>query len=363
MNEITLAGMTLYQMLWYFLVYAFAGWVVEVAFQAVIRGEVQNRGFLNGPLCPIYGFGMLSVLFVVYWWFGTTDPAEINKGSLFLIGMVFTTLVELIGGFVLDKACHARWWDYSRMPLNFHGYICLCFSLIWGAAVVLAVDFIHPQVAMLTSWMPENVGEIVVVVLYVILFADVVVTILSVRHLENHFKQIAIMRTALRYSSDRLSASIAKPTIKATEKAKETAKETGEQLQEKSEQVAETIQAKQEAARESLQAAKALQEATMEAAKAKQEATLESLQSKQEAAKARLQAAREKILDGSSWGVRRLLNAFPDYQSYEYDEEVQEAKRIMKERSLKKMLQKKAGKASSKVTAGENSDSGEKTND
>lgn len=60
-----ICGMTYYQICWYFLIYSFGGWIVEVVFHAVTLGKVVNRGFLNGPVCPVYGFGVLSVFAVV----------------------------------------------------------------------------------------------------------------------------------------------------------------------------------------------------------------------------------------------------------------------------------------------------------
>ena len=92
----------LYYILAYFLLYSFLGWCLEVAFHAVTMGKIVNRGFLNGPLCPIYGFGMTAVIL-------TLRPVEDNLFLLFTGGTVFATLIELIGGFVLLKLFHMRW--------------------------------------------------------------------------------------------------------------------------------------------------------------------------------------------------------------------------------------------------------------
>ena len=124
-----ICGMTYFQICLYFLFYSFGGWVVEVIFHAVTLGKVINRGFLNGPVCPVYGFGVLSVFALL----NTLQSGghQMSEGMIFLFGIVLATAVELVAGWLLDVCFHARWWDYSNKPLNFHGYICLEFSLIW----------------------------------------------------------------------------------------------------------------------------------------------------------------------------------------------------------------------------------------
>lgn len=89
--------MTLYQALCYFVIYAFLGWVVEVAFHALRLGKIINRGFLNGPVCPIYGFGMLAICALM----NVLAPGQeeaVGLPTLFLAGIVFTTSIELCGG-------------------------------------------------------------------------------------------------------------------------------------------------------------------------------------------------------------------------------------------------------------------------
>ncbi len=88
------------------------------------KGLVVNRGFLNGPVCPIYGFGVLAVFFLLQIT-GDGEFYEQNALKVFIFGVVLATAVELFGGWILDKAFHARWWDYSDRPFNLNGYICL----------------------------------------------------------------------------------------------------------------------------------------------------------------------------------------------------------------------------------------------
>ncbi len=136
--------MTLFEALCFFLIYSFIGWVTEVVYHAVTLGKIMNRGFLNGPVCPVYGFGMTAVLFVF------SLVSVDNPFIVFLIGVILTTLIELIAGWALYTFFHARWWDYSSMPLNLNGYICPAFSIIWGLAVLAVVRIAHPALEAVT---------------------------------------------------------------------------------------------------------------------------------------------------------------------------------------------------------------------
>ena len=127
-----------------FFVYAVLGWCAEVAFAAVNSGRFVNRGFLNGPWCPIYGFGVVIVVLVL-------TPVEENTAMLFAGAVVLTSALEWITGCVLEKAFHARWWDYSGLPFNIGGYVCLKFSLMWGLACVLVMRVLHPTVMFLIA--------------------------------------------------------------------------------------------------------------------------------------------------------------------------------------------------------------------
>ena len=156
-----ICGMTYFQICLYFLIYSFGGWVVEVIFHAVALGKVINRGFLNGPVCPVYGFGVLSVFALLNTIQGS--GRQMSDGMIFVFGIVLATAVELVAGWLLDVCFHARWWDYSDIKWNLDGYICLPFSIIWGAlgfAIVkwgnrILIDFfaICPQFLMhLVIW-------------------------------------------------------------------------------------------------------------------------------------------------------------------------------------------------------------------
>ena len=140
-----------YSYLWYFFIYAFLGWCAEVVFAAAQKGTFVNRGFLNGPLYPIYGVGLVAVVALL-------APVQDSLGLLYLGAVLLTSAIELVTGFLMEKLFHQRWWDYSTMPFNIGGYVCLLFSLIWGLACVLIVDVVHPLVAGFVAHIPTKLG-------------------------------------------------------------------------------------------------------------------------------------------------------------------------------------------------------------
>lgn len=197
--------MNLYYLLAYFLIYAFLGWVLEVAYHVVSVGKIINRGFLNGPLCPIYGVGMIGILTIL-------RPLAKNMLLLYIGGALFATLVELIGGFALYRLFRLRWWDYSKEPLNLGGYICLKFSLAWGFCIVFVMKLIHPVIALNVYILDNLLGYVLITVLTVYLIADVVVTVVSIMHLNKDLKRLNAMAANLRKASDGLTENIGQRT-------------------------------------------------------------------------------------------------------------------------------------------------------
>jgi len=101
---------TFYEVVWIFLIYAFIGWCTEVSYATLDAGKFVNRGFLNGPYCPIYGIGVLVVVVIL-------TPLKNSLLILFIGSFVLTSVLEYITGYVLEKVFHNKWWDYSDKPL------------------------------------------------------------------------------------------------------------------------------------------------------------------------------------------------------------------------------------------------------
>lgn len=215
----------IYQTVWIFIIYAFLGWCSEVAFAAVNKGKFVNRGFLNGPVCPIYGVGMLIVVLCL--WNLRDRPLLLFLGSALL-----TTALEFVTGFVLERFFHDKWWDYSDMPFNIKGYVCLKFTILWGLAASFIIGAIHRFIYMLIEKTPFVLGVILLAVFSAAFIADFIVTLTALVKLPKKLKAMAEAERALRAVSDKIGENISDTTIAAKEKGEALAEENKPRLEE-----------------------------------------------------------------------------------------------------------------------------------
>lgn len=215
----------IYQAVWIFIIYAFLGWCSEVAFAAVNKGKFVNRGFLNGPVCPIYGVGMLIVVLCL--WNLRDRPLLLFLGSALL-----TTALEFVTGFVLERFFHDKWWDYSDMPFNIKGYVCLKFTILWGLAASFIIGAIHRFIYMLIEKTPFVLGAILLAVFSAAFIADFIVTLTALVKLPKKLKAMAEAERALRAVSDKIGENISDTTIAAKEKGEALAEENKPRLEE-----------------------------------------------------------------------------------------------------------------------------------
>lgn len=212
--------------LWYFMIYSIIGWMIEVSYHAVTMGKVVNRGFLNGPLCPVYGSGVLMVLMVVDLcgeWFGfETDLSRAKVIELFIIGIIFATLIELIAGFLLDQLFHARWWDYRDRRFNLNGYICLEFSIYWGLGIAFVLRVIQPVFENIVSSIPVRISWILLSAFYIIFMVDIILTVLTILKLNKQLEKMRDMEAAIQKLSGSMSEFIGTSTIRTVEKINES---------------------------------------------------------------------------------------------------------------------------------------------
>lgn len=136
--------------LFFFVLYAFLGWMWESTYVSLHARRWVNRGSRCVPLLPIYGVGAVLILWV-------THPFGSSILGTFLSGMVVATALEFLTGWVLDHWFHRRLWDYSHMPWNLDGYVALLPSLCWGGFSVALVYLIHPMVLAALPHLPSVV--------------------------------------------------------------------------------------------------------------------------------------------------------------------------------------------------------------
>ena len=156
------------------MVYSLLGWCGEMIYCSLCQGKLcEKRGFLNGPLCPIYGHGALVVLLCL-------DGGCENPLLTFLLGAVLTSAVEYVTSFAMEKLFHMRWWDYSQFRFHLNGRICLLNSALFGLASVFLCHAANPLVtAWLTGLFAAGVGTPLALLLLAVYLADIVLSVRS----------------------------------------------------------------------------------------------------------------------------------------------------------------------------------------
>ena len=310
----------LYFIALYFFVYGFLGWCTEVAFAAWKEHRFVNRGFLNGPICPVYGIGVTLVVHFL-------SPYRSNLIILYITSTILVTALEWLTGFILERVFHNKWWDYSNMPLNLNGYVCLLFSLIWGVACVLIVDFIHPVIHKLLLYIPVIVGVIILIILGIGMFADHYVTASGILKMNKRLAAMQEIADELHEISDKIGENIYKNTIAAME----TQDAIKDSVTEKQEELKDSFTAKQEEFKDSL-AAKQMefkdsfalkQEEILGNLTERREEISETLDTVSDELKERIASLRKHYseLGEDFTGIqKRLLKAFPKMENKKYSE-------------------------------------------
>lgn len=318
-------GLTYYEICFDFLVYSFLGWVLEVVFHAVKAGKIINRGFLNGPVCPVYGFGVVGFLMILKSLNPSVSAEDTNIFVLFAAGSVFCSAIELFAGWLLDKLFHMRWWDYSREPFNLHGYICLRFSLLWGIACMVVVGMIYPMINQISVLQTESQAAwIVMLILYIIYFVDLLVTVSTIIGLNRKLKEIDVLQHQIRSVSDHMTQTIGTTAYKAGEKVSEQ-KVQADLAKEDLKEMARAV--KTEAAYRKQDMNENLLDAVV------------SMQMKSSDTSLRISALQKDLRTEAgkkASNLHRMLTAFPDMQSHISHDTVEDLKKQIQEKIQKK---------------------------
>lgn len=183
MVNFTLFNFQILDLFYYFLIYAFMGWCIETIYATLRKGKFVNRGFLNGPFCPIYGFGALILIVAL--------NSVLNNILLLFVGaIVLTSVLEYITGFVLEKVFKGKWWDYSSESFNINGRVCLKFSVYWGVISVFMLRLLQPEVNSLVHKIPYIYGILGFYGLVTYFLADFAITLRSIIRLNSLLNQM-----------------------------------------------------------------------------------------------------------------------------------------------------------------------------
>lgn len=282
------SGLSFYDIVIYFVLFAIAGYICEVIFAAIVLGKFVNRGSLNGPWCPIYGFGVVIVAICL-------KPLSKSLLVLFIGSVLLTSVLEYFTGYILEKVFDQKWWDYSDEKFNLGGYICLKFSLLWGVACTAVVKLVLPAVDAVIRVVPHFVALIVTGVIVAVMLIDLTATVVTIMGIKKKIRLIDSTVAKLKAGTEDMGGFISKETLVVKDKYEEIAKTAGEKKAEfagKRDAFAKSVAEKREANAERREEfAKSVEE--------KYAAFLKSV--------------------GEKRGERRLMNAFPSLREKRVD--------------------------------------------
>lgn len=161
--------MSIYQLLWLFLIYSFVGWILETIFAITKQRKIINRGLINGPFCTVYGFTGVLI---------TVALKDLSGIWLFLFSAIYASVIEWVAGKIIEKICHERWWNYENNKFNLGGYISLQTSVLWGVLGFIAVTFTNSLLIDAYKLIPFMVIRIILIVVVVALAADMIFSLL-----------------------------------------------------------------------------------------------------------------------------------------------------------------------------------------
>ncbi|MGB8455017.1 MAG: cardiolipin synthase [Anaerocolumna sp.] len=170
-------GMEFINIFYNFVIYSFLGWIYESIYVSILKKNWVNRGFLNGPIIPIYGAGA-TLVYIVLWRYREQFLL------VFLGGMIMATLLEYITSLCMELLFHAKWWDYSNKKFNIQGRVCLSVSFFWGILSVLMTEFLQPHMVKLLDVIPKIYGKYIGYFIIIAFTSDAVITIIHTLQLD-----------------------------------------------------------------------------------------------------------------------------------------------------------------------------------
>ena len=169
-KQFTIFGFTIIKILAYFIIYSILGYIIETIFGLLTKGVIESRkSFLYGPFCGIYGVGAVIMIMGL-------QKFNKNNYTLFAGGFIIGSLIEYIISFIGEWFFHIKWWDYSNMPFNINGRICVWFSIFWGILAIYLMSHIHPKVDKFLDKIQPNILKPVTIILTILIFIDFLVT-------------------------------------------------------------------------------------------------------------------------------------------------------------------------------------------
>ncbi len=168
-----------------FIIYSIVGWIMETIYTLITDKILSNRGFLIGPICPIYGVGAVLIIILLSDYF--THPL-----ALFTLAIAICSILEYFTSYIMEKLFKARWWDYSNNKYNINGRICLETMIPFGLIACLLVYIINPFIYNLLIKIPNNITQILTIIITILLITDIITSFNIVNNFKNTIKKASL---------------------------------------------------------------------------------------------------------------------------------------------------------------------------
>lgn len=202
------------ELLSFFFIYAICGWMMEVVFAAFKHHKFVNRGFLLGPICPIYGFGVIFVLCLL-------NPLLSHPVIVFLLSVIITSLIELCVGVGAEYLFHERLWDYTNNRFNIAGYICLELSIVWGIGCLFILYGIQPMLYKVMLRIPVFIHKVFLLIGIICLAVDTIVTVFHALKIDRRMNAIEEISEALASISNQIGEGLSDGALYVMEKTQD----------------------------------------------------------------------------------------------------------------------------------------------
>lgn len=200
---------TLLYFVLYFVLYSFAGWLLESVSKSIMQRKFVNSGFLIGPICPIYGLGAIIMILCL-------NPLKEMPVLLFIAAFFILSLWEYVVGIILEKLFKTKYWDYSHLKFNFQGRVCLKNSIYWGILGVLFICFVNPFVESYVINIPMNILIYADIAIIAILVVDIIVSIKDTINFETAINKINDLSDVIKEKLEEINIKYKKNTEEKT---------------------------------------------------------------------------------------------------------------------------------------------------
>ena len=181
--------------IFYFFFYSFIGWFFESCYCSIRPKKWVNRGFLRGPICPIYGTGGLVMMICLLPLRHITKNLYVNELLIFVAGAILCDIVEFMTSYIMEKLFNARWWDYSNKKFNIQGRICLTHTFYWGTCSCLFVFILEPIMNLYLVGQVSESSRNILTYIFLTVFAfdllDTVINALGIRDISSKFMKLS----------------------------------------------------------------------------------------------------------------------------------------------------------------------------